>query len=110
MLHFAEAIENRRKLMADWQLAYADARMAQRAAEAEAAGRTGYKPRRFFPTDDVRQLAKEREKAELESVKRATGVRQYTKHETFEAAREAKRESNRRASQKRREKMKAKSE
>lgn len=106
-LPFAPAIADWRMRNAARALAYSDARMAERAAAAEAAGRTDYKPRHWYPNEDVRKLAKEREKAERESVKRATGVRPYTFHDNDEARLAAKKESNRLASKRKRDKKKA---
>ncbi|MGP4752118.1 hypothetical protein [Agrobacterium pusense] len=80
---------------------------AERAARAAAEGRGDYKPRRWFSSDAVRQLAKQRDKEEQQSVKRATGVRSYTFHQTEEARIAARRESNRLASQRRRDRKKA---
>lgn len=102
-LPFADAIENRRLRMNVRGLDLADAKKAARAAAAEAEGRNDYRPRLWFPNEEVRQLARERDLAEQVSVKRATGVRGYTRHASEEESRAAIRESNRRASQKRRD-------
>ncbi len=106
-LPFAQAIEDRRMNIASRALDKAEAGKAERAAVAAALGRDSYRPRLWFPNDDVRQIAKERAKAEQKSVKRATGVREYTFHETEEARRASIQASNRKASQKRRDKRKA---
>ncbi|KAA3529026.1 hypothetical protein DXM29_09505 [Agrobacterium tumefaciens] len=105
-LAFADSIKDFRQRLAhdkaERALVRTESGKAERAARAAAEGRADYKPRRWFANDATRQLAKQRDKEEQQSVKRATGVRGYTFHETEEARLAARRESNRLASRKRR--------
>lgn len=111
VLPFADAMAKAREAIERDKVVRAldrtETRKAERAAEAAAEGRDGYNPRRWFSSDAVRQLARQRDRQEQESVKRATGVRSYTFHQTEEGRLEARRESNRQASQRRRDKKKA---
>ncbi|MBB3568731.1 hypothetical protein [Rhizobium sp. BK491] len=111
VLPFADAMAKARNAIAYEKAVRAldrtETRKAERAAEAAAEGREDYKPRRWFGDDVVRQLARQRNKEEQQSVKRATGVRNYTFHETEEERLAARRASNRLASKKRRDAKKA---
>lgn len=110
-LRFAAAIDKSRARYANDKAERAldrmEVRMADRAALAALEGRFDYRPRRYFRSDLERQLAKQRDREELEAIKRATGVRPYIRRNTDEERRAAIQESNRRASQKRRDAEKA---
>ncbi len=110
-LAFTESIAKFRESLAHdkakGSLNRAEAAKAKRAAQAAAQGRHDYKPRLWFANDAVRKLARERDREEQQSVKKATGVRSYTFHKTEEERLAARRESNREASRKRRRKQAA---
>lgn len=115
-LHFASALAKREATIArdratrrsrEISLEQAEAERDARARQAEAEGRTNYKPRRHFGSNAVRQLAKQTDRERWASEKWAAGVRDYNFHETEEARLAARRESNQLASKKRRAKRKA---
>lgn len=115
-LHFADAIAHRQAALdrdpmvrrsRDITLDQAEAERDARARQAEAEGRTDYKPRRHFGSKVIRELAKQRDKERWASEKWAAGIRDYNFHETEEARLAAIRESNRLASKKARDRKAA---